>query len=252
MAYRELPPPPDLAPYVACLWVRTGPGGHVLPDGCADIVWTGAGLVVAGPATGALRPAVVPGVPKLGLRFRVGAAGASLGLPAQELLDRDVPLAELWRTGAAAEDAVARAPTAPAGLEALAQAVRERLPSAEPVDPLVRAAAVRAARAGSRVSELSARLGISERHLRRRFAAAVGYGPKTLAGILRFQRFLALAQREPAGRGGLARLALEAGYADQAHLTRECRRLAGLPPTALLAASAGPAGERALALPTPA
>jgi AraC-like DNA-binding protein len=41
----------------------------------------------------------------------------------------------------------------------------------------------------------------------------------------------------------LARLALDAGYADQAHLTRECRRLAGVTPTALMRAGAGPAGE---------
>ena len=46
--------------------------------------------------------------------------------------------------------------------------------------------------------------------------------------MLRFRRFLALADRD------LARAALDAGYADQAHLTRECTRLAGTPPAALL------------------
>jgi AraC-like DNA-binding protein len=52
------------------------------------------------------------------------------------------------------------------------------------------------------------------------------------------------------GRPDLARLALEAGYADQAHLTRECSRLAGLPPAALLASGAGPAGERSVSFNT--
>ena len=81
---------------------------------------------------------------------------------------------------------------------------------------------------------------MSERQLRRRFADAVGYGPKTLARVLRFQRFLALA-----GRGDdLAGLAFEAGYADQAHLTRECRRLSGRTPAELVASGAGAAGER--------
>jgi AraC-like DNA-binding protein len=42
----------------------------------------------------------------------------------------------------------------------------------------------------------------------------------------------------------LSRLAAEAGYADQAHLTRECGRLSGLSPAALLATGASPAGER--------
>jgi hypothetical protein len=45
-------------------------------------------------------------------------------------------------------------------------------------------------------------------------------------------------------------MALDAGYADQAHLTRECTRLAGLPPAALLAEGAGPAGERSVSFKT--
>jgi len=96
------------------------------------------------------------------------------------------------------------------------------------------------------VERLAAELGIGDRHLRRRFAAAVGYGPKTLHRILRFQFFLRLLGRGPAT--DLARLALEAGYADQAHLTRECGRLSGLAPAALLAAGAAPAGEKSIPL----
>jgi AraC-like DNA-binding protein len=57
---------------------------------------------------------------------------------------------------------------------------------------------------------------------------AVGYGPKTLARILRFRRLQALA---PAP---LAELALDAGYADQAHMTAEVTRLAGVPPVRFL------------------
>ena len=97
---------------------------------------------------------------------------------------------------------------------------------------------------GARVDELGAQLGVSERQLRRRFADAVGYGPKTLARVLRFQRFLALAAT---GDDLRARWRLGAGYADQAHLTRECRRLAGRTPAELLLAGAGPAGERLVA-----
>ncbi len=71
------------------------------------------------------------------------------------------------------------------------------------------------------VSWLMDELGLSERTLRRRFDAAFGYGPKTLDRILRFQRYLGLARN----RESMARLAAAAGYADQAHLVRECRRL---------------------------
>jgi len=74
---------------------------------------------------------------------------------------------------------------------------------------------------------------VSERQLLRRCTAALGYGPKTLGRILRFQRFRALAAaREGAA---LVDLAADAGYADQAHLTRECVRLAGETPSAHLA-----------------
>ena len=54
--------------------------------------------------------------------------------------------------------------------------------------------------------------------------------------MLRFRRLLALAARRPPANGDLARLALDAGYADQAHMTAECTRLAGAPPARLLAA----------------
>ena len=82
------------------------------------------------------------------------------------------------------------------------------------------------------------------RQLRRRCHAVVGYGPKTLQRVLRFRRFVSRIERGPAppARTGtdLAALAAQAGYADQAHLTRECQALAGLTPAAL-ARQRGPA-----------
>ena len=58
-----------------------------------------------------------------------------------------------------------------------------------------------------------------------------GYGPKMLELILRLQRFIALL-RGPADLP-LAMLAVDAGYADQAHLSREVRALCGMTPSAL-------------------
>jgi AraC-like DNA-binding protein len=236
MAYRELA---TTGPLVACLWVRDGDAEadsrprRILPDACADIVWTGRELIVAGPATHAVMASLPADRTVLGVRFRVGAAGAALGLPASELLDRSVLLEDVWGAdGARIADAVATTPT----LSVLAHAVGAKLAHGNAPDRLVRAAAT------------GAQPNIGARQLRRRFADAVGYGPKTLQRILRFQRFLALAERSPAP--DLARLALEAAYADQAHLTRECRRLAGLTPAALLASGAGPAGERSVSFKT--
>jgi AraC-like DNA-binding protein len=67
-------------------------------------------------------------------------------------------------------------------------------------------------------------LGIGARQLQRRVTDAVGYGANTLQHVLRFQRLQAL---PPAP---LAELALDAGYADQAHMNAEITRLAGIPP----------------------
>ena len=58
---------------------------------------------------------------------------------------------------------------------------------------------------------------------------------KTLARVLRFQRLLALLQRDPPMRPTLAEAAILAGYADQAHMTAECTRLAGRSPAAIRA-----------------
>lgn len=217
-------PPADLAAHLACVWTSVSRGGVILPDGCVDLVWRGDRLVVAGPATG---PAggVGPGARVFGVRFRLGVAGSVLGVPAASLLDRAVPVDEVWGRGV--EERVAAG-----GPAALLAEVRSRL---QPVDRLARAAALAMARPDARVDALD--FGVSERQLRRRFVNAVGYGPKTLARVLRFQRFLSL-------QGELAERAFAAGYADQAHLTRECRRLSGRTPAELVASGAGAAGER--------
>lgn len=104
MEYRELPADRALADDVACLWyddrVRS-PAQHrsqlVLPDGCIDIVWIrGHSLTIAGPATSPVQADLPPEAAVLGLRFRIGRAPAYLGVPADVLLNADVPLRAIW------------------------------------------------------------------------------------------------------------------------------------------------------------
>ena len=118
-------------------------------------------------------------------------------------------------------------------LELLVAWLARRAADALPPDPTVRAAVGLLAR-DPRTRELAAALGASERGLRRRMTQDVGYGPKRLGRVLRLQRALELAHLRA---NGLAAVAVTAGYAGQAHLTRECTALAGVPPAALLAAS---------------
>ena len=87
----------------------------------------------------------------------------------------------------------------------------------------------------ARAEDVASDVGLSMRQLRRRCHAAVGYGPKTLQRVLRFRRFVSRIDASPDGPAGLdlSAIAAAAGYADQAHLTRECGKLSGLTPAAL-------------------
>jgi AraC-like DNA-binding protein len=238
--YAEWRPPGPLASHACRVWSNVaGVEDHVervLPDGCADIVWIeGDGVVVAGPATREVLADIPAGAAALGVRFGPGAAGPALGLAAHELRDGTVALEEVW--GPQAGELAERLSAAPPArrLALLAAAVARRLEGARPADALVARASALLAR-GVPVTTASREVALTDRHLRRRFNDAVGYGPKTLQRVMRLRRFLALAASAPST--DLARAAAEAGYADQPHLTRECADLAGLPPAALLASRA--------------
>jgi AraC-like DNA-binding protein len=227
--YREFAPPAWARAAISCFWLRRGDGSpvRVLPDGCTDIVWRpGVGAMIAGPDSEAWVSRTRPGELIVGARLHPGAGGAAFGVPLAELRDTRVPADAL---GVDPRGVLGGALDPEAALAALAGLALRRVAEAPP-DPAVQSAAVRLRDPGQRVDQLAKTLGFSERQLQRRFLAAVGYGPKTLQRVLRLRRFLA-----GAGIDGLAAAATEAGYADQAHLTRECRALTGLTPGQLAA-----------------
>ncbi len=231
VSYREHPPPRVLAPWVACGWELevAEPAGHrVLPDGCVDLVWSEReGARVVGVNSRAFVAAIPAGGSAAGVRFRPGAGPAFLRADGRGLRDAEVPWGE--RDPRLEADLADGHPP----LASLFAVVCAHLPAAAAPDPLVRAVAARLAAApATRIGGLAARLGVSERQLRRRVEVAVGYGPKRLARVLRLHRALA----EARAGAELAQAALLAGYADQAHLANECRALGGAPATALLAA----------------
>jgi len=226
MAYREWAPPTALQPAVACLWshrVDADPN-PVLPDGCSDVIWrAGVGAFVAGPDTGPNEVRLEPGTLLVGLRFRPGAGAAALGLPLDRLRDERVDVDDLLpHTGLRPDLAPAEA------ADALTRLAADGLDGGGP-DPAVQEAVDLLADPATNLLAVRREVGLGERQLRRRFVAAVGYGPKTLQRVLRFRRFLDHLD----GGTALADAAARTGFADQPHLNRECRDLAGLTPAQL-------------------
>lgn len=227
-SYREYASPTGLSDVVACLWendvVRDRPQ-LVVPDGCVDLVWFGEeGLNVVGADTGPHTVAPV-GSTVTGIRLRPGVAGSVLGVPACEVRDQRVDLALLWGKDATSTSELMAEASPARRLGLLTRKVLRR--RAAP-DPLVVAAADALSLPSAKVGKVAVGLGVSERQLRRRTLFAIGYGPRTLARVARLRRLIALDGEELAVRAVLA------GYASQAHMNEEVRRLTGSTPVRFL------------------
>jgi transcriptional regulator GlxA family with amidase domain len=80
------------------------------------------------------------------------------------------------------------------------------------------------------VQDVASAVGWSARHLRSVFAETVGLSPKRFARIVRIRH--AVRRLQSPNPPGLAALALDSGFCDQAHMTREFQALLGEPPAA--------------------
>ena len=149
-----------------------------------------------------------------------------LGIPAHELRDQRVRLDAIWHPADARRLGELIADSAHPGrsLEAAAAGRLQREPHAEMIREIVRLL-----RTGRTVADVGRAVGLGERQLHRRSLDAFGYGPKTLARILRLGRAVGLARAGVA----LVEVADLTGYADQAHLARDAKSLAGVSLTSL-------------------
>lgn len=218
----------------AVLWTRSmvaaGAVQRVLPDGCLDLMWMDGELLVAGPDTEAHLAASPPAAGYTGLRFAPGTGPTVLGVPAHELRDQRVPLTDLWPAARVRHltEQVHEATDPGTALEEIAAG---RIRQTGPPDPAI-SEIVGQLRANTPVGAVAEAVGLGERQLHRRSLVAFGYGPKTLVRILRMSRAVAMAR---AGTP-FATVAAVTGYADQAHLSREVKALAGVPLSELTAA----------------
>jgi len=244
-SYVERAPLPGLAGLVRTVWIqRTGAVSYAqrhLPTGGVEIHCPlGGHPQLLGPLTGPQVEVIPAHTTVVGVRFMPGTAPP---LPAMldDLVDQRLALAQLW--GAAVDrlvEAMMGARTPERALLLLQTHLLRAFRRDASVDPLV-GEAVRVLMPWHPVGidSVAHHLALSASQLRRRCLHAVGVSPKVLQRTLRFQGFLALAQAGAAATGrrdadGIAGLAVDAGYADQAHLNRECQRLTGLTPRQLL------------------
>jgi len=211
------------------------PAYPVWPDGCMDLLYSpGVSLDLVGPMTTVQRFDLEAGERREGLRFRPGIAGRFFRIDAAELRDRAIPLEAL--IGPRARRLLAR-------LDA-AESIEERssllngpllgcAPRPGPIQLAI--AAMTRAHGAVDLDWVAGQARMSARQFRRRCLQESGLGPKHLARVLRFRRAWDLAAR---GESWL-RVAVEAGYFDQAHLVRDFREFAGAAPVAVFSKTAG-------------
>ena len=235
LAYRELAPPAHLADAVECIWVSrqlscAAATHRVVPDGCADIVFTRAGcysdLRFVGPMTRFQEFALEPGSFVVGVRFRPGMWSDLFRLDGSGLADLVAPLRDVLGARATVLWSKLEAIDEPASA---ARLLAQSLPAAKARSPVQNAIAAMEQSHGNLSVDLAASgAGLSVRHFRRLCVKQTSLTPKLLARILRFRHAASFAS-EMAGQH--ADLAAACGYADQSHWIAEHRRFTGRAPS---------------------
>jgi methylphosphotriester-DNA--protein-cysteine methyltransferase len=254
MDYREIAPPPELAAHVECLWRlrQPRPAGApqtIYPDGRCELIvhlaapprcWDAvhgwhrqARTLFAAQRVVAVRLEATGPLDCVGIRLRPAVSNLLVRGAALRHRDRVVNLESLDPTLSRALARAARGLVrgAPRSVWKLIARRCENVL----IDACVTAAIDRLERdAGrTRIDSLARAAALSMRGFQTRFRAAVGLTPKEFARLTRLQATL---HALDASDARLAELASDGGFADQAHATRELRRVTGHTPARLRAA----------------
>lgn len=249
--YKEFRPHPLLTTYVDAYWVAGGAHfiqQRILPDTCADIIFNISEDIITA-ADGALK--IMPGnafvvgtmttfhdttldanTYLLGIRFKPGGLGCFTGLPLQLITDDYVPLRDIssgWHV--ALEPLLLKASGIAAKVKCLEMFLLQRLPGGNIISGKMQhsIALIRQAKGTIAINTLAAQAYMSPRNFERHFLQTAGVSPKTFARIV---RFLSVKQQlKTLSNPHLLSLALDNGFYDHAHLTREFRAFAGESPT---------------------
>ena len=258
MRYIEIPPTASLASYIKCFWFLESeasadpPTERILPDGCTEIVFNLADPFAQHQADGSTRKqplALLVGqmrrhlliqptgrVEILGIRFWPAGAYPFLSFPQHEIAGRILDLGDVSRNIvreilSKLSDASAPSERVKLVQEVLLAQLRKSVPGNIVVDRAVEL--ISRSDGAVPILDLADKLGISLRGLDRQFNTHVGFSPKSLCRIVRFQRAVKLLSRV-ASTLDWAGVALESGYYDQSHFIREFKSFAGKEPTSYI------------------
>jgi AraC-like DNA-binding protein len=231
-------PVSSLRAALGCFWsIETNSVTRLrtLPDACATLsVESEQGIAskcfFVGPRQTPAEGGLPPGQTFFGVRLKPGVAFLLTDTPVYTLVERRLRLTALLpEHGARLEKHLAGTRTVDEGIDVLERFLIQRLSDVQ-IDPRVQTALKRIEECGGqiRVEQLAHNCQVSLRHLDRLLRNWVGFSPKRLARITRFQALLQ--HMENSSSGCSARVAAELGYFDQAHLANEVALFAGTSP----------------------
>lgn len=218
---------------------------RVLPDGCTDLIFSfqrssteqgiyNPRLTIYGPTDRYNLVAIKLTAEFIGVRFKPGMAGV-LQLSPLTLFQKQESVQNCAKHLIPLFNKLCECNSAKQALNTLQKNVLARIAAAECNIPVWTYEALQLIAMSDqplRVLQIAQKVGVSERTLRRGLTTAVGVCPKVLVRILRFQKACALLRSQIPSK--LSCIALESGYADQAHMGREFQEFSGLTPTAFI------------------
>jgi AraC-like DNA-binding protein len=240
--YQEFPVPENLRRHIQCVWrlVDDDPRGvqTIYPDGRCELIaqlggqsrlWDAidgwhlqAQTLFAAQRVTAVRFEPLGRLDDIGVRLQPAASNL-LTRDLASMRDRVVDLAGLDRGVSRSLTTAARAFVA--GRPEPLWRLLLRLRDAHRLDARIESAVARVIQSDgqARIDTIARTAGLSVRSLQSRFLSEVGLSPKEFARLLRLQATL----RALDGHAALAEVATDTGFADQAHATREIKRLTG-------------------------
>ena len=259
MIFHAHAPAPPLSHFVAQIWFCEGYAPahekeRILPDGSIQIV-----INLRKDLTRfydrrntneckSLRGAVISGAHSeftvidtaeqacvMGVQFKPGGAYPFLGMPANELRNRYIPLDALWGAGGIdLRNQLLEASTPKARFRIVEKALLAQASGSLAIHPALKYALLEFQNlpALRTISSVTHSIGISQRRFIQVFDERVGLTPKLFCRVRRFQSALRLIAK--GGKIEWADLAVDCGYFDQAHFIHDFTDFSGFNPTAFL------------------